>query len=277
MQGFHESFVKELDDNGKLKKELAAIELAKPTEEAYTDVEKSTQAIMIKKQFQNKAINSLWFQWLSGGLSYKRDVYDTYDSSVLSFNERVDDKSFNVWPLALSYNFFKIRTPRYFETYKGKLSSIYFGISYSLASGNNYTDIPLSDVSIQTVSTHNDSIYVFSSDKKLRDVTKKEFESFLIHKLGLQFTGMFGKKEFMGLNLNGYLERQQSLTTTNLRTGLLFKFKDSDEKKTFINFELFLLLKDLDSQKEANADKNSWKRKEIGVSTVIPFEKVFFR
>lgn len=260
----------------KITAELKKLQFDQPLAEFANGIQKRTIDQMIKKELRHEGITQFSLHWLSFGSSYKRELYDTYDST-LTFTKRVDSRSFNTWTFSATYNYYRSKTP--YNKKKNKLAlffhSVYGGFSYSVTTSNNYSGLEEANISIQTIKTNKDSLYVFSTDKKLRNITTRSFETYLVHRWGAQFTGMFGREEFVGVNVITSLDREKSLTTYNLRSGLLFRFKNSDDTKPKVNFEIFLNLKDLNNNKDS--DKNAWQRKQIGIATVIPFDKVFFK
>lgn len=263
-------------DAAKITTELKKLKFDKSVNAFADEIQEKTIDQMVKKELRHEGMTQFSLHWLSFASSYKRELYDTYDST-LKFNTRVDSKSFNTWTFSATYNYYTAKLP--YNKKRNKLAlffhSVYAGLSYAIATSNNYTGMDEANISIQTIETNKDSLYVFSTNKKLRDVSNNKFETYLVHKWGAQFTGMFGRGEFIGVNLITSLDREKSITTYNLRSGLLFRFKNSDDTKPKVNFEIFLNLKDVGDNKDS--DKSAWQRKQIGIATVIPFDKVFFK
>jgi hypothetical protein len=65
-------------------------------------------------------------------------------------------------------------------------------------------------------------------------------------------------------------------TTFNSRFGLLFRFMDSSDQKSKVNFEVFLALTDFNNINKSKKD-DVWDRRTIGISASVPFQKVFFK
>jgi hypothetical protein len=87
---------------------------------------------------------------------------------------------------------------------------------------------------------------------------------------------MFGTKQFVGLNVVSGGEFQSgNKPVFNLRSGLVFRFMNSEKEKSAVNFELFVSFRDMTDTQESG--KSVWQNKLIGISANVPFEKVFFR
>jgi len=266
--------LEQTDENAKLSKELSELELSKSFDETVSELKKQSKERLIAKQLGNKGVTSFQLQWFSVGGSYKREVYETYDS-LLAFGKRINEKEFNVWTFSVTYNFYFGKTPEWSKTKSPLLGSTYLGFNFAFGTSNNYSAISDSNVTLQTVHSDNDSLYIVATEKKLKNITRKDYDAFNKYRIGVQVTPMFGKGDFVGANLIGGLNFEKSLTTVDLRSGILFHFKDSEKAKSFVNFEIFVNLKDLDNQ--AKSEKSIWERKEIGIAAIVPFQKVFFK
>ena len=273
---YRDSMVQAIDKRLELRK------IAEAMDDGLTDAAdvangliKTAKERSVAKELETMGVTLFRMQWITGGLTYRRDKYDTYDS-VLVFSDRVDDKNFDRWTLTAAWNFFWQRTDSWINYIDSKsVNSFYGNINYALVRTNSFEALKEQTLGINRYRSQNDTVYEFSTQKKLRDISGKGYETEWYHRVGIVTTAMLGKKQFFGINLSGQTEFGLDSTVFNTRVGLLFRFKDSDTEKSKVNFELFLALNDLSDA--AESDKSAWRRKEIGISATVPFSKVFFR
>lgn len=265
-----------LELKAKINNQLQNLILNKSLANTIKNIKEGAEEASIKRELNAEGVNTFRLQWLSTGISYKRNSYATYDSTMI-FSKRIDQKTFDNWSFSAGYNFFWQRTDQWIERnhYKG-LNSVYAGITYSGTNSNSYSSINESSLNILRSVTNNDTIYEFSTSQKLRDISGKKFKRDWIHKIGIQGTGMFGKKQFGGINiiLNSQLEGSRQ-PIFNAHVGGLFRFIDSYDEKSKVNFELFIAFNDVTDVNEKG--RSVWNRKEIGITASVPFGKVFFR
>jgi hypothetical protein len=275
---YRDSLVQTIDKLQNVKLKLEEMDNGKTTaEDAANSIKVAADKISVDKELATECVT--WFRmfWLTGGLSYRRDNYATYDST-LSFSARVSEKNFDKWTLNGTLNFFWQRTDPWIEFRQGRsfINSVYANLNYALVRTSSFEDLTEVNLGTSKVIVNDDTTYEFKTDKKIRDVSGKTFETYWLHRIGLVGTFMIGKKQFFGLNLSGSGDLQNERKPVfNSRIGLLFRFKDSENEKSIVNFELFTTFNDLTDTKTAN--KSVWQRKEIGISATVPFQKVFFR
>lgn len=217
----------------------------------------------------------LQLSWFSGGIKYTREAYKTYDS-LKAFSDRVEDFTFDKWSLNLSYNFMRERSKWYNDFWKKGIRSFYLNVAYKLSRDNNYTSIDEQEMLVSKNSGRNDTTNQLQNKAKVRDISGAIYKKSWTHQFGVNATIIFAKSEIMGLNLglNTELGKLQK-PLFNSKIGLLFRFKDSADSKSKVNFEIFLQLNDLADNKET--DKSPWQRKAIGINTSIPFSTIFFK
>jgi len=274
---YKDSLVSVIDAKLKTSKELEGLDNGEMTAaDLAEEIKKAAEKSVIEKELSTNGVTSFRMSWFTTGLLYRRDNYATYDS-LLNFSKRVNEKAFDKWLVNITYNFFWQRTDSWIAFRNSKfINSIYLNANYSLIRSNSYEN--LSEMSFSTTRTRlqNDTTYEFSTSKKLRDISGTEFTTRWVHRMGIVTTAMLGKKQFFGLNLSGTTDMSKAKKPVlATRLGLLFRFKDSENEKSLVNFELFLSLNDLTDTRQKN--KTAWQRKEIGVSATVPFQKVFFR
>jgi len=272
---YREALLEDLEKQDKIRKSIEAISFTEDPQEKYKALKKVFDEQIVKRQLETGGINSFRLGWITTGVSYKRDNYATYDST-LEIKARISEKPFDSWAFNGVYNVYWQRNPEdiKFKNKKG-FNSLYGGISYAVGRTNNFAEMSESSLSIAKTYQQNDTIYQLKSDKKLRDISKKAFNSYWVHRIGIQGTGMIGMKQFFGINLSSNVEISEEKPKYNSRLGLLFRFQDSENQKSIVNFEIFLALNDITDIK--NKGGSVWERKEIGISAAVPFQKVFFR
>lgn len=237
----------------------------------------SLTTILDTAEINNNTWSKFRFSWFSGGLTYTRQQYGTYDSAI-AFDKRVDDLTFNNVGLTLSFNYFSQRSADDIAVFKG-IGSVYINGSYTLANDVNYAHLDEQDfLKLQQVSNPDSSsntIYQFQKASKLRNISGKKKEIDWLHTFSVQSILSFGKSSFMGVDM-GLTGAYGKLTTPvyNGKLGLLFRFINSDDQKSRLNFELFVQFNDWNDSKASG--KSTWQRKLIGLSTTIPFNKLFF-
>ncbi|MFT3682281.1 MAG: hypothetical protein QM791_18555 [Ferruginibacter sp.] len=272
-----DSLVQSFDKRTKLNQEFETLNQNGKSAEVITEnIIETGKKRQIQLEMETDGVNSFYMQWVSFGLKYRKDQYATYDS-MLAFSQSIGKQDFEKWTITGSFNFLWQRTDSWIKFLKSRLiNSAYFNVNYTLMKTNNYEDLSEENLSISQIRVQNDTTYEFSTSKKLRNISGKKFESTWMHQLGIVGTMIFGKKQFWGLNLSATGQfKKTSSTVLNSRIGLLFRFKDSDTEKSTVNFEFFFSFNDMTDTKEIG--KSIWQRKQIGVSTNIPFKKVFFR
>lgn len=268
--------VEAVAEKGKLSNQLQSLGITKPLSIMIKDIKKGAEDAGIQKELSAQGVNVFTMHWLSTGLSYKRENYATYDST-LDFSKRIAEKAFDRWEFKSAYNVFWQRTDQWIERnrYKG-FNSLFGSVSYSIGNNNNFSTVSESNLNIIKTVSSNDTTYQFSTSQKLRDVTGKLFKRSWLHKIGMQGTGMLGKKQFGGINVianSEFTNKQEPIF--NVRLGGLFRFIDSYDEKSKVNFEIFIAFNDLTDV--VGEGKSVWQRKQIGIAATVPFGKVFFR
>lgn len=273
---FRDSLVNAIDKRFKLRQEIEVLDDgSSDADDIANDIIKAAKERSLAKELATDGVTQFRMQWITGGITYRRDKYDTYDSLLL-FSKRVDDKFFDRWTLSAAWNFFWQRTDSWIAFINSKtINSFYANVNYALVRTNSFDKLKEQSLGINRYRTQSDTVYEFSTQKKLRDISGKAYKTEWFHRIGVVGTSMLGKKQFFGINLSAQTELGLDSTVFHTRVGLLFRFKDSETEKSKVNFELFLALNDLGDA--ADSKKSAWKRKEIGISATVPFSKVFFR
>ncbi len=213
--------------------------------------------------------------WLAFQGGYKRNTYATYNDD-LKFDERIGKKNADIWNGQVSYNFYWQETPYQIERAgRSFFSSCFFSMVYGISTGNSYDLLDQTTLNIISETRQSDTLYQFVTSGNYRDITKVNFTKNIVHKPGVQFSSSFGKNQFMGMNvlLNGEFAGTNQ-PVYNFRGGLLFHFNDSNDEKSKVNFEIFLAFSDMADIRKIGG--SVWERREIGITTTVPFSKVFF-
>ncbi|CAN5423679.1 hypothetical protein BH10BAC2_BH10BAC2_18780 [soil metagenome] len=219
----------------------------------------------------------LKFFWVSGGVIYTRETYDTYNNT-LPFPDRFDQKNFDAWGIKFSLNWFKEKSQDV-----GLIRSKYSNISYEPLRVNSFSDIKAQAIQKNVIDSVNaDTTFLYKTDKTAKDISGIKYKTSWQHSFSSAHTFMFGKNQNFGLNLLAQTRVGNLFEPVfNSRIGLLFRFVnnnfDSEDKKSSakINLEFFIQFADMsDTQNEG---KSVWQKRVIGVSTSIPFTKIFFK
>ena len=276
LNSWRDQLFKSLEDEEKVLKNIELLDFDNTVIIKTGEITEAAENAVVEKELNNYGITVARLQWISSGAAYQRFDYATYDST-LSFSKRVDSKSFDKFSFSGAYNLFWQRTNEWIKYRKTKgFNSFYGNIGYSASQVNSYEVLTESNLTTSRSIIRNDTVYQFSAQQKLRDVTGKSFTSFWQHKLSIQAIGMLGYKQFFGINISASTEISKAVAPLlNSRIGFLFKFIDADDEKSKVNFEIFLCFKDMSDTK--NSGKSVWQNKQIGVSATVPFQKVFFR
>ena len=220
-----------------------------------------------------------WYhlRWLSGGLTYTRNTYVTYDSSR-SLGKRFDSKDFDSWGLNLTLNW-------YHENFEqlGFVRTWYANISYAPQLINSFTGLTAQSISANiNAATSADTTIVFQNAKSAIDISGVAYKTTWQHNFSAVYTAMFSKKKNVGINLLAQGQFSSvSKPIFNTRIGLLVALQnnnfDPDDKtsKAKVNFELFVQFPDM---ADAGGKGGSvWQNRVIGISTNIPFNKIFLQ
>lgn len=220
-----------------------------------------------------------WYKlrWFSGGITYTRDAYTTYDNT-LSLDKRFGSKDFDSWGLKLTHNWFQEKSQK-----EGFVKAWYANISYEPSLINSYSDIKAKDILKSVVAARViDTTYIFQTSKKAKDISNIPYTTSWTHRFSSAFTGMFFEKKNVGINLLFQSQFSKiSKPIFNSHAGLIFSLVNSDydpddkKSKSNISFELFLNFPDM-SDTGGDA-KSVWQKRVIGISTNIPFNKIFLK
>jgi hypothetical protein len=238
-------------------------------------IKDSLKTIIDTMEVYNDAWTQFHFSWFSGGAKYTRQQYATYDST-LKFANRIGSVNFDNWAFTLAFNYVSDFSDYYIKWrgHKG-VQAFYFTANYSLANDLNYAYLsPLNTLSYKSI-VNNDSVLQFQSASTVRDISNKPKKIDWLHTFGLQTTFVLSNSPLIGFDaslLGGY--SKFSVPNYTGKFGLLFRYINSDDQKSKVNFEIFLQLNDWEDSKHSG--KSTWQRKSIGISTTIPFNKLFF-
>ncbi len=235
--------------------------------------EDSLKTIIDTLELNNSAWQRFHFTWLSGGLTYTRQGLKTYDNA-LSFNDRIADLTFNNVGLIIGFNYLSQKNPVTAKEQSGP-ASFYFTGSYTIANDLNYTHLNEMDVDKYYQVVNNDTVYRFDKNQKVRDISGKNKQTDWLHTAALQTIIVLSKTNFIGISA-GLTGTFGKFTTPvyNGRLGLLFRFVNSDDQKSKLNFEIFLQLNDW--RDVGGSGHSTWQRKVVGFNVAVPFNKLFF-
>lgn len=222
----------------------------------------------------------LWvkFFWWSGGITYTRLSYDTYNEKA-ALADRFDSKDFDEVGFTIAANWFNQNLEQ-----TGGLSSTYFNISYQPKTTNNYSILKGKDISqiIYRTPSNTDTVYSLNTSKKAKNITDVDFKKGWQHTFSSTFTGMIGKDQNIGVNARADWKISDILAPVyNTHLGVLLrlsnnKYDATDKNSTAkVNFELFIEFNDMSDV--AKTEKSVWQNKVIGINTTVPFNKIFFK
>lgn len=237
------------------------------------NLQDSVTTLLDTMEINNNSWKKFRFSWFSGGVTYTRQQYETYDKT-LAFSKRVNDLQFNNAGLTFGYNYISQRSVA--NAVKSKrIESFYLSAAYSIVNDLNYSHID--DKNLVTLNSvqSGDTIYQFQKADKLKDISGITKKINWLHAFSLQTTIVIPNTNFMGINTG--LSASYSKFTSPVYTGklgLLFRLVSSDDQKFKLSFELFLQLSDWNDSKDTG--RSTWQRKTIGFNTTIPFSKLFF-
>ncbi|MEJ8843129.1 hypothetical protein WG954_12130 [Lacibacter sp. H375] len=273
--------IKTIEEKAKYKKALADAGLEGNIEEKIEAVKTQLDKEIYEIELSSNAWTAFRIGWFSGSVSYTKDKYITYDKNSL-FEKKVGERLFDKWSLNASYNFLFERNSWWQQKIHPRgLRSIYLSASWTGSKDNNFSQIKETDFTTRQIFIRNtiasgDSSLEVVSTQKVKDITGKTFQTEWNNSLGIQSTLIFGKSNFWGVNLSttGTFSRFRG-PLFNGKAGILFRFIDSNDGKSKVNFEVFMQLRDWADNLRTN--KTTWERKVIGISTTVPFNRVFFK
>jgi hypothetical protein len=244
-------------------------------------VKDSIQQVFDSIALNNDAIVNFKFSWFSGSFTYTRNDYTTYNGNA-PFTKRIGDVPFDSLAFNAGFNFLFERTEKYQDHHgtnfwdKKWLRSVYFTANYNVARDVNYAHLNSVNVlGTQTVPGGTDTAYLLQSQNKAINITNIPKVTGWLHTFSVKTIVVLTKSELMGFDVGfnaGYGKLVQPIYSGQL--GVLFRFTDSQNQKSKVNFELFLQLPDMaDSQ---HSGQSTWDRKVVGINASIPFNKLFF-
>ncbi|MBO9633647.1 MAG: hypothetical protein J7578_11070 [Chitinophagaceae bacterium] len=244
-------------------------------------------AAAMKKEYEEKKYdleteNDAWiwvhFQWFSGGVTYTRQSYSTYDENR-SLAERLNDENFDEVGFNITAQWFTQKFREY-----GLFGSTYFNIAYEPRATNNFIVLKNKDITSVILRSPSpaDTVYSFQTSQKARNTTGKTYRSGWQHKISSTFTAMLGEKQQTGINLRGeWIPSDIVSPVYNAHIGALLRFVNnnydpSDKNSSAkLNLEFFIEFNDMSDV--GGSGKSVWQNKLIGVSTTVPFNKIFFK
>lgn len=241
----------------------------------------SIQQVFDSIALNNDAIANFRFGWFSGSFTYTRNNYTTYNGD-LPFAKRIGAVPFDSLAFNVGFNFLFERTEKY-QAFPGTgflnkswLRSLYFTANYNVARDLNYAHLTqVNLLGTQTIPAGTDSTYLLQSQTKGVNITNIPKISSWLHTFSFKTIVVLTQTALMGFDLAfnaGYGKLVQPIYTSQF--GVLFRFTDSQNQKSKVNFELFLQLPDMaDSQ---HSGTTTWDRKVVGINASIPFNKLFF-
>lgn len=216
-------------------------------------------------------------KWISFGLTYSRDTYATYDTALI-FNKRFTSRDFDSWGVKITQNWFKQKHQQ-----AGLIRSWYANLSYQPKRSNSYEDIIALDILKTTgIGRRGDTSYTLQTSKKAKDITGIPFKTVWQHTFSSAFTAMLFKKANIGLNLLAQSAFSViSAPVFNTRAGVIFSIANSNydsadkNSKAKVNFEFFIQFPDMSDVSASG--KSVWQKRILGISTNIPFNKIFLK
>ncbi|MFN8242771.1 MAG: hypothetical protein U0X40_01850 [Ferruginibacter sp.] len=216
-------------------------------------------------------------RWFSFAITYSKNQYALYNGA-LPVSKRFTSKDFDAFGLKMSYNWFQqnINQP-------GFVRSWYAGITYEPELTNNYESLSPKDMLKNVVLGSNiDTTILSQTAKKARDITGIAFKKILQHGFSASYTAMFTKKSNVGINLLAQSRFSDAGSPAfNSRLGVIVSMANSDfdpddkKSKAQVNFEVFVQFPDMTDT--GKTGKSVWQNKVIGISTNIPFNKIFLK
>lgn len=220
-----------------------------------------------------------WFKlsWFNFGISYSRNSYTTYNSA-LTLNKRFGTKDFDALGVKFTYNWFGEK-----EQQGGFVRAWYANISYEPTLTNNYSLIKDQIIIKNVLATSlNDTSFTFQTNKTAKDITTIPYKTSWQHNFNSVYTAMFTNKKNVGINL--LMQAQISSLSKpvyNARIGLLASLRNNNfdptdsKSKAKVNFEIFIQFPDI--LDVGGSGKSVWQNRVIGLSTTIPFNKIFLQ
>jgi len=220
-----------------------------------------------------------WFKmhWWNWGITYSRQSYITYDGTQF-LGKRFGEKDFDTWGLNITDNWFEEKAQE-----AGFVRAWYASLSASANLINNYSLLKAQNI-VNTIvkSSAGDTNYVIQNTKQALDVTNKGYTTAWQYSFGGNFSAMFFDKKFLGVDLSFQTQVSNiSAPVFNSKAGLIFvvpnNYNDPTDKKspTKISFELFLQFADMSDTQ--GTGKSVWQNRVLGISTNIPFSKIFIQ
>lgn len=266
---------KEKEDVEKQLKEIGLI--GKDPEDIAKEAEDKYQASRYALYTKSAPWDWYKLRWFSGGVTYTRDAYTTYDNA-LSLNKRFGSKDFDSWGLKLTSNWYQEKSQK-----EGFLRAWYANISYEPSLINSYSDIASQDMLKNVIAASAiDTTFIFQTSKKAKNISNIPYTTSWKHSFSSAFTAMFFEKKNVGINL--LFQSQFSKISNpifNSHAGVIFSLANSDydaedkKSKANISFELFLNFPDMSDT--GGDGKSVWQKRVIGISTNIPFNKIFLK
>ncbi|MCB0696983.1 MAG: hypothetical protein KDC07_06445 [Chitinophagaceae bacterium] len=251
--------------------------LDKSAEKIANEVIKKYTNELYDLEIEDASWLSVSFFWWSGGITYTREAYDTYNSNA-PLSKRFSTQDFDALGLNIAANWFKEK----FEK-QGLIQSYYANIGYAPKRTNSIAGLKSQEIlrSINN-SPGNDTMYLIQSSKKAKNVTNVNYETNIKHVFSGTYTAMFGENKSSGLNFSAQLIVSPiSKPVYNTHIGYLVRLlnnqHDPEDKKSKarINFEVFLELPDMTDVAKTN--NTIWENGIIGINTSVPFNKIFFK
>ncbi len=263
-----EDMEKQLFDAGLLDK--PAVKIVKGIAQEYND-----GLYTIETKFAPWQFFKMW--WINGGITYNRNAYDTYDKG-LSTQKRFGSKDFDGVGCNILYNFFKEKKGQHLI-----VGSRYFNVGYETKKTNSYSVLKSQNI-FRDVNSYNniDTNIFFQFNKSAKDISGKKYAEAWQHNFSSTYTVMFGSNANFGLNLKGQLQLSSiSEPIFNTHAGLMIRMAnanyDAEDKKsqTKVNFEIFFEFSDMSDVSKTG--KTTWQNRTIGITTSVPFNKIFFK
>lgn len=217
------------------------------------------------------------FFWFSGGITYGREAFNTYNNK-LAISDRFGSKDFDSYGLKLTAHWFKNK----FRDINWA-GSTYFNLSYEPRRTNSFSDLDVQDqLRIISQGVSGDTTIQVNLSKKAKNITDVSYEVGWQHNFSSNYTAMLGSKKNTGINLNAKLAVSQfSKPIYTTRAGVLLRLLNNEhdpedkESKAKVNIEIFISFSDMSDV--GDTGKSVWQNKVIGLSTTLPFSKIFFK
>lgn len=228
-----------------------------------SDVKESAKG---KKDKANSAAVSrfkytdILFHWFSVGGGFHKNNFNQFNPKFSALDSQLTEQNFVVWSATVEYNLYK------WNQYSKPTFYLLYGAKGSI--DDNLSD--LSKVEINDTHIYGDSKNQRTSTKKY-NAYKGDYKTKLISaKLYLDYYRFILNNSAAIHFYPEVIYKENNKPLYNTGIGLLYSFKDAEDKenKAKLNAELYFKLSDLTNN--GKSDLSVWSRNELGLRLSIP-------